>query len=827
MDIQYDYKREWQEIKTKTALLIDNSIIQEGLRRGFSSDEIKNEVMKNSPYMREMTKETKENYINKFKFEEKSSVLNTGFSYHDTLAKYKNTITALYIKNELKVVEKLLSKGYKNFEIQNAIKNYTPFFKDFNISIKSPQYINYINKVLENIPYRDHDPKLLEIADMYKKQIAFIKNKNTNAFINEYVDGKIALDLYFNQNVPLNILHKVYLKSENRSAIQPQYADKIINSLKRIKQKYDKIDNFNKKTALSAQERYLLYTKQYRHYQNKKVLNGKDEQQVIKRMFSENLSVEDIKKALSDLSPIAVYPGREAKRYINTTIEVVEKEYTELKKRAQQHYMKVSSLFDEELKKINNLKQLDINRQKQQQDKFYYGILAKNLLNQNCYPQYIIDNFEKKIPQLNIKSSNNNYIYAIVNSAQKSLENERAIKNFISPYKFYEMTLKEIKEKNISLTDVFKSVIKERLDIYPNIALDMNRKFIDRDAVVKLLNRYPDIQKHDLTEAVSNASIYNKLPGVTIDYPTKIVEEAIQKFTEANKALEEEKTNKQNIKNDFDLYKDIATGAVRDVQENQKEYCDCKAAVSMINRKVYEMDIKNILADESDKKELSEKYKYADSIYEKAQKIIAREIQIINHIPNRNSVEDIYKTYMKDMYLKRKYFSAELDVKAAKKMLNDNIKKEDIAAVLIKHSPISAEPNRGRIYTDNYVIRQAQNELDNEKEKIKNYQPKLRREIDPVSAYRHHYNDFKNVIDLPFSKEADIIIAATMLLQNFTQNEIEKTITEQSPLSSKDAENLAKNTYGKEIVSEAQNMTQSKERTNELVRQHEKTKEET
>ena len=454
--------------------------------------------------------------------------------------------------------------------------------------------------------------------------------------------------------------------------------------------------------------------------------------------------------------------------------------------------------------------------------------MAKNLLNQNCYAQYIIDNFEKKLPKLKAKLPNNenNYVYAIVNGAQKAVENERAVKNFVSPYKFYEMELKDIQDKKIPLVDVFRSVIKERLNIYPNIALNLDRKFIDRDAVVKLLNRYPGIDKNDLVKAVEKASVYNKMPGVSMEYPLKIVEQAIEKFEEANKALEEEKTNKENIKNDFELYKDVAGAAIKDSQENQKEYCDCKAAVSMINKKVNEIDIKNILAEEAEGKDLNEKYKYADYIYEKAQKIIAREIQIINHIPNKASVEDIYKTYMKDIYLSRKYFSTELDVNTAKKMLSDGIKHEDIAITLIKHSPICAEPNRGKDYIENYVLKKAQMELENEKEKIKNYQPKIREETDISKAYQQHYQDFINVIDLPYSKVADTIIATAMLLQKFSQDEIENTLTEQSPLSPKDTTNLKNNTYGKEIMANVKEMNKSQERSNELIRQREITKEE-
>ena len=51
---------------------------------------------------------------------------------------------------------------------------------------------------------------------------------------------------------------------------------------------------------------------------------------------------------------------------------------------------------------------------------------------------------------------------------------------------------------------------------------------------VKLLNRYPDITQNELIEAVNSASVYNQLPGVDRDYSSKIVQEAIDKYNEAN-----------------------------------------------------------------------------------------------------------------------------------------------------------------------------------------------------------------------------------------------------------------------------------------------------
>ena len=56
------------------------------------------------------------------------------------------------------------------------------------------------------------------------------------------------------------------------------------------------------------------------YYQNKKYLNGKDEQQIIKRLFAAKFNAEDIKTVLYNNSPVALEPGRNAKNYIEHNI---------------------------------------------------------------------------------------------------------------------------------------------------------------------------------------------------------------------------------------------------------------------------------------------------------------------------------------------------------------------------------------------------------------------------------------------------------------------------------------------------------------------------
>lgn len=833
MSLLQDYNTSWQKIKYEVNFIVDNNILKYGINQGYSPHEIKKEILNNSTYLKGKPQENVTKYLSDLIIPNLQNrpinKANVPFNYNETLNKLITPIAKFYAEKELIIAKELLNKGYKNLEIQEIIKNKSPFFKNLLPNNENKNAL-YINIVLNKFPSETKDLKHKEYLNIYTDLANIEKEKNGS--INDYIDCKIALSLYFDKNVPIKNIKKIFTESTiNKNAKQPSYGEKIYNDLLKIIDKYNKINNFNKQINNNSDinEHYFTYVKQYLYYQNKKYLNGRDEQQIIKRLFAAKFNAEDIKKVIYNNSPVALETGRNAQKYILHNMEYVQKDYNDRVLKAKEHFKSVTEWFISEYKNIKELKQKDTAKHKPMSDIFYYGLLAKKLIEKGAYPQYIIKCFEGEIPSLKAqKSTNDNFIYAIVDGAQKAATAQKAILNYISPYKFHEMNLQDIREKNISLSDVFKSVIKERIDIYPNATLNLSKKFIDKDACVKLLNRYPDIKKEELIQAIFEASIYNKLPGVDRDYPQKIVQEAIEKFNEANRFIENEKELQENLREDFNIYKAVNLGGIDEpkYEENQKEYCDCKAAITMIKKEVNEIDIKNILADESTEKELNDKYKYADYIYDTAKKIVAREIQILNYLPIKKDPENLYKQYVKDEYLNKHYFAPELDINATKKLLNDNVKPEDIAIILVKYSPIVIEPKKGIDYINNYILKKAQIELAQEKDKLLNYQPKIRQETDINEAYKHHMEDFIATIKLPYSKVADEIIANAMLLQKFSENEVSKTLTQNSPLSSPTPTNLKNNTYGKEILKNVKTKNKTNTNTQEIIRVRELKKDE-
>ena len=822
MSILNEYTKQWKLTKAgiKNLYDMDGTIISYAINHGYSLEQIKDELKRHSVVLKNKIEPTAEAYFKKIdKIYGKVQPVghfDKPLSYEALQNKYLERFRDLYKKTELAVAEYLLNLGYKNHEIQNIIKEKSPFFL-----LSKNEQDKYVNLVMNNLPSRAQDLKFAEYLKQYNDQVSIYKNKNQQ--IDKYIDGKIACDLYLKEKVPLKYLNRIFSeRTANEKAKQPEYAQSLIADLEKVKANYERIYSFSKKQPETDYEKYLLYMKQYLRYQNKKILNGTDEQQIIKRLLAERVDNDKIKCILLDYSPVAIQPGRNTEKYIKNTLDIVEKDYKERVIRAKEHFAKVSKLFDQELINIKAMKQKDELRGKKLSHYFYFGILAKKLLNKGAYAPYIIKNFEEKVPKLKSKlpNSNDTYVYALMNTTQKAVDNEKAIMNFISPYKFYEMELNDIRAKNIPIADVFRQVVKERLDVYPNINLNLSRSFVDEDACIKLLNRYPDIKKEELVQAIKDASVYNKLPGVAPNYPEQIVDSAINKYKEANRFLEDEKQRKAQLKDEFELYKDIETSTEQNnnnneiLEQEQKDYCACRAAVNMIKKQVSEIDVKNIIAEEATETKMAEKAKYSDFIYDCAKKVINRELQIVNYIPlSKVSPENQYKLYMKDVYKQNKFFSQDTDISVAKKMLNDNIDKEDIKISLIKYSPLTAEPRKVKEYVED-VTKRAEIDLAQEKIKLQNYQPMLREEKDPVAAYKHHLEDFQSKIDLPLTKAVDVIIAEAMLMQNISKSKVEDAITTMSSLSPKTENNIANNTYGKEIVKNAERSLYKRKITN-------------
>lgn len=783
MTLLKDYLNQWATFEDERLYLLkklDSSIMKAMLKNNIPLDEVKKSIRDNSSLCQGKSFIAIKKYIDSFEHDiQPSETKPTTRDYNDYKQKYMPRIFDFYVQKETKIMQILQKKGYKLIDIKNIITENTPLLKDIDISLS--EKLTYFSKL--NINYIKKITDINKAKETYMIELNNFKLRHTNFKLNLYYDAKIAFSMYYEKNYDLSTIEELLAKyTQNSHVKQPEYTNAIINFVKEHTHLYHQLTNTNIIKPQNTKEKYIKYLNEYLKNTLTKSLTPLGEKQIIKRLLSEGADNTEVLNVIKAFSPVVREIGRK-KNYADTIVNLASEDIV----KAQNHLKKVYDIFKQ---KTQNLPQ--------NPDNLAYCLLAKEMILEGCYPEYVVKIFNEKI-----YSSKDKTAYYIVKSAQNNIKAEREIAEFICPDKLCNMTLDEINNKHISLKDVYKDAIKERILSYPNTKLNLSDEYIDIDASIKLLNRYPGINKNELAHIIRETSARMQLPEISQEYPKLIVEKATRKLTEV---FHYDKTQEE-LKQDYKLEVAINDTTINHT-DTDEEYikCDYRAALSFIKKGVEENEIKNIIAEEQstrNNKDAIENFKYAEYITTSiAKKINTRQLNIINTLDTKNNkptVENIYKTHMKELYQKTNLFNKDMEINVAMYMLYKNIKKEDIALTLTKYSPHTVEPNYSSLsYINKTIIYNAQQKLTVELEKRREFAKKTIVNKDINSLYSKYYNDYKENIDLPFDMIADTIIAANIIKAGFKLKDTLDVVASQSPnLTNISNENISK--YGQQI----------------------------
>lgn len=783
MTLLKDYLNQWATFEDERLYLLkklDSSIMKAMLKNNIPLDEVKKSIRDNSSLCQGKSFIAIKKYIDSFEHDiQPSETKPTTRDYNDYKQKYMPRIFDFYVQKETKIMQILQKKGYKLIDIKNIITENTPLLKDIDISLS--EKLTYFSKL--NINYIKKITDINKAKETYMIELNNFKLRHTNFKLNLYYDAKIAFSMYYEKNYDLSTIEELLAKyTQNSHVKQPEYTNAIINFVKEHTHLYHQLTNTNIIKPQNTKEKYIKYLNEYLKNTLTKSLTPLGEKQIIKRLLSEGADNTEVLNVIKAFSPVVREIGRK-KNYADTIVNLASEDIV----KAQNHLKKVYDIFKQ---KTQNLPQ--------KPDNLAYCLLAKEMILEGCYPEYVVKIFNEKI-----YSSKDKTAYYIVKSAQNNIKAEREIAEFICPDKLCNMTLDEINNKHISLKDVYKDAIKERILSYPNTKLNLSDEYIDIDASIKLLNRYPGINKNELAHIIRETSPRMQLPEISQEYPKLIVEKATRKLTEV---FHYDKTQEE-LKQDYKLEVAINDTTINHT-DTDEEYikCDYRAALSFIKKGVEENEIKNIIAEEQstrNNKDAIENFKYAEYITTSiAKKINTRQLNIINTLDTKNNkptVENIYKTHMKELYQKTNLFNKDMEINVAMYMLYKNIKKEDIALTLTKYSPHTVEPNYSSLsYINKTIIYNAQQKLTVELEKRREFAKKTIVNKDINSLYSKYYNDYKENIDLPFDMIADTIIAANIIKAGFKLKDTLDVVASQSPnLTNISNENISK--YGQQI----------------------------
>ena len=705
--------------------------------------------------------------------------LNLNKSESDLDPKIKNK----YKKIDFGIACELFDKGYSISDVQRGLLKCGLYSKH----IGDEKIVhNYCDEVMSEINKERilRAGKIFQLArESYTKKALAIQNKYSNMNFTEFQEGKVVISMMRDAGFFPEIIEAVLEKHSFAKNIDREYLKKVMDSCLQAKDNYIAIDAAKVDNLKTATDCYRLFAKEYMAATKTTILNGRDEQKIIARMFGEGLDEESIIDALNEASPVAVEPGRKKERYIETVLIATQEAYKKRKDNVLKNYPATLATYNKIIGKLDrNLKSkghqgVDYNRS------YYDGIAVKELLEKHHY----ISNIERVIieasPQatkpnkLNPNKTPEGYAKWIRRSAQNTIAAEKAILDFSKQSSL---------SNGYTVLDLYKNAIAERIDMYPSTALNLSANYIDKDVCEKLLNQYPNIDLIELKKVIAEVSPRAQLPGIPITYPDMVLDE-----TKERKALVEQKKNLQKtVRDEYMLQCGLASEGVS-TENNMMMYHDGRAVLKMIQDGIEVSEIKSAIISgiKAMRVNVNDVEKYADQVIKGAEMVSKRLDKVKNYQASEENEHDksdsFYIQQLKSIYNKKNYVSSSMDIAIVTTMLAKNFKESEVFKTIERLSPTAAEPGRDNKY-QLFVVNQAKEKLAQEEIKLKQYNviPRIDHECEAEKEYLYHKTQIQNSIKLPITEKMDVMIATALLQQGFKEKEITQAL-KQSPCNEK------------------------------------------
>lgn len=811
------------EEKRKFFMKLDSQILEVLIREGYTTIQIKAALMRHSPVLRNQNQTFIDFYIHQQVFEQteqtksdKKTTIPAEKAYMREKVRNAAKIMNFYLKFDRSIACQLFDQGKEIKNVQEGILKSSLFSHE----IQDPKLIrNYCDQVMEGINWERilRSGKVAALAeDLYLKKSANIQNKYAGyagSKYNEFREGKVILPMMVQDGFFPEIIAEVLCKcSRNENAKKDQdYARKIVEQCKKVKEAYLAIACADPHHLQSHVDCYRLFAKEYMQKMHIEMLNGKAEQKIIQRMFGEQFKREEILKVLREASPVAIEPGRKPEKYIAVILAVTEKSYAKKMAYAKENYPQTVALYEEKIQQRQQLlakKNLDIEHNRS----YYDGIIVRELLEMKQYIPNIIKAIVEKSPQAIKKSafSKNKtpegYAKWIVLTAQKALSAEKAILGYrgkLLPQKIKD-SYQNLLRLGYQAQDLYRAAIKERIQVYPSVALSLNASYVDKDVCEKLLTKYPDFKLDDLKNALYEVSPRAQMPGISAEYPDLVVDEVVKRL----KKSREQENRVKDVQREYLHQCGLASEGV-ELEANMLAYHDGRAALTMLNDGVDQTEIRNAIASGAEILHQKHPDDYAEKIMwqvEKVQQRIQEAKEYVAQQAPQNAVEECQQR-LHNYYEQRKFISSSIDAAIAVEMMLLGAYQDcEIKEAIKEYSPIAVEPGRGDKYGE-FIEEKARETVREEHRKLKQYTPvpRLEKEESAQKEYAHHVTELKNYIHLPLTASMDLMIAHTMLNQGFKEKELSAAF---------DHSVCAKNqkNYGADIVRDAKkNLTRENE----------------
>lgn len=583
--------------------------------------------------------------------------------------------------------------------------------------------------------------------------------------------------------------------------------------------KYQNINDIKLESRVSnLQEIYWQYAKEHMQTTGTKLLGERDDQKILSNMFGEmsasykkqlpdtpegraslEKAIGSLKQycfeAVKDGSPVVEEPGRDKSQYLNAVMEGAKEIYD---RDSNQEYLNAQTMYNDMAVAFdkNRSRYMELNP-----EHLIDVTYAKNGMDQmqdeSLITQAILRNSRYRN---SMQCQPDEYAKQIISGAKRSQHFERLISydTTIKPIPQDAESYNQLVNEGVSAKDLYVNALRERMEMYPNFRNHLSDDYADRDAAVKLLAKYDDMDVEALKNTIREFSPRAALPGMPFDYADLVVEQA-------QKEMQEVKSRENWMKNIQKEYRKSCVLAMAGIPKEDNPlmtYTDGQIAMQMMMNKVPSDDVHRLIEANAELDALGIKpMTYTNGVVSAAELAIDRTKAIENYTPRRfDDVKDLSDYYMEEAHKLEKakgFPDASMDVNIFKKLsLMGAYEDDKIQKVIQDRSPLAIEPGRDAEGYSAYVRGTAEQEINAERLKLSLYQviPRTDHKETADEEYEYHRQKIADYVDLPFCPEMDKKIANGMVQQNFEADAVSKAIDKLSPVNEKE------DGYGRGIV---------------------------
>lgn len=552
---------------------------------------------------------------------------------------------------DLTISIRLLEQGYSLPDVKQVLLEHSPERKALHDNDRAMDI--YIQKTLAQVnkTWDAHSKKTLDAAKTsYRKRAAgLLKKYQDYRSIGLYQDGAIGVALLQKDRFPLATVIKALRQNSLGKGTNAAYFAALSQGLEQVANRYQAIEAASDEPTTDPVALYRLFAKQYMQETKTTVLSGRDDQNIVRRIgaffFNEiqkngELSPETrqaiwekslepyIQRGIKEASPVYPEPGRKKDEYLMSLVLELEDQFEQEKAHSATAYAETEHLY---LKRRQDI-QSRLDAYKAHADTFFDGLIAKELLEAQQTPENIRKVIEKNT--LVDEDDKGAYAKSVLEKAERCLHAEKEIIN-LEPIESYPegTTYAMLREKGVTMVHLFRQMMQERLASYPSFQLELTEPYADRDAVEKLIHKFPDFNRSALIDAIEDASPRAQLPGCSPEYAESIIKEAEERL----RRVEEREKKQLTIQKQYNRLRGLSSEGVYEESTPMDSYKDGRIAVKMLRRGVSKDDIKQYLIALAKATvataTVAAAAVYAQDILNKAQEFLSRE-RAIRDYPN-------------------------------------------------------------------------------------------------------------------------------------------------------------------------------------------------